>query len=109
VGKQKIEDTGQLSRERMETVDEEFMEAMMDFIQRATDDDKPFFAWFNPSRMHMLARLKPESRYLALPYTTEHDFYGSGTIEHDMMIGEILKKLEEMGLLENTIVVYSTF
>lgn len=108
VGKQKIEDTGQLSRKRMETVDEEFMEAMMDFIKRAKEDGKPFFSWFNPSRMHMFTHLKPESRYLALPYTTEHDFYGSGMIEHDMMVGEILNQLEEMGLLENTIVVYST-
>ncbi|WP_082063375.1 arylsulfatase [Draconibacterium sediminis] len=108
VGKQKIEDTGQLSRERMETVDEEFMEAMVDFMKRAKNDDKPFFAWFNPSRMHMFTHLKPEHRYLALPYTTEHDFYGSGMIEHDMMIGELLDELEKMGVLENTIVVYST-
>ncbi|WP_255084572.1 arylsulfatase [Zhouia amylolytica] len=108
VGKQKIEDTGQLSRERMETVDEEFKEAMMDFIKRSKKDDKPFFAWFNPSRMHMFTRLKKESRYLALPYTTEHDFYGSGMIEHDMMVGEILDELDKMGLLENTIVIYST-
>lgn len=108
VGKQKIEDTGQLSRKRMETADEEFKDAMMDFIKRANNDDKPFFAWFNPSRMHMFTRLKPGSRYLALPHTTEHDFYGSGLIEHDMMIGEILDELEQMGLLENTIVIYST-
>lgn len=108
VGKQKIEDTGQLSRKRMETVDEEFMAAMMDFIKRAKDDGKPFFTWFNPSRMHMFTHLKPKSRYLALPHTTEHDFYGSGMIEHDMMIGDILEQLEEMGLLENTIIIYST-
>ncbi|NAS13015.1 arylsulfatase [Poritiphilus flavus] len=108
VGKQKIEDTGQLTRKRMETADEEFKDAMMDFIKKAKNDSKPFFAWFNPSRMHMFTRLKSESRYLALPYTTEHDFYGSGLIEHDMMIGEILDELEQMGLLENTIVIYST-
>jgi arylsulfatase len=108
VGKQKIEDTGQLSRERMKTVDEEFKGAMMDFIKRSQESDKPFFAWFNPSRMHMYTHLKDESRYLALPYTTEHDFYGSGMIEHDMMVGDILKELEDMGLLKNTIVVYST-
>jgi len=108
VGKQRIEDTGQLSRKRMETVDEEFMEAMMDFIKRAQDDDKPFFTWFNPSRMHMYTHLKPENRYLALPHTAEFDFYGSGMIEHDMMVGEILNRLEEMGVLENTIVIYST-
>lgn len=108
VGKQRIEDTGQLSRKRMETVDEEFMEAMMDFIKRAQDDDKPFFTWFNPSRMHMYTHLKPENRYLALPHTAEFDFYGSGMIEHDMMVGEILTRLEEMGVLDNTIVIYST-
>ena len=108
VGKQKIEDTGQLTRKRMETVDEEFKEAMMDFIKKSNKDGKPFFAWFNPSRMHMLTRLKEESRYLALPHTTEHDFYGSGMMEHDMMVGDILNELKEMGLLENTIVIYST-
>jgi len=108
VGKQKIEDTGQLSKERMETVDEEFMEASIDFIKRAQDDDKPYFVWLNPSRMHMFTHLKPEHRYLALPYTTEHDFYGSGLIEHDMQVGELLDRLEEMGALENTIVIYST-
>ncbi|MCF1191327.1 arylsulfatase [Mangrovimonas sp. AS39] len=108
VGKQKIEDTGQLSKERMETVDEEFMVASIDFIKRAQKDGKPYFVWFNPSRMHMYTHLKPENRYLAQPYTTEHDFYGSGMMEHDMMIGEMLDKLEKMGALENTIVVYST-
>ncbi|MBO0322272.1 arylsulfatase [Muricauda sp. CAU 1633] len=108
VGKQRIEDTGQLSKERMETVDEEFMAASLDFIKRAQDDDKPYFVWFNPSRMHMYTHLKPEHRYLAQPYTTEHDFYGSGMMEHDMMIGELLDKLEKMGALENTIVIYST-
>ncbi len=108
VGKQRIEDTGQLSRERMETVDQEFIDASLDFIERAKDDDKPFFVWLNPSRMHMYTHLKPESRYLALPYTTEHDMYGSGMMEHDMQVGMILDRLEEMGVLENTIVVYST-
>lgn len=108
VGKQKIEDTGQLSKERMETVDEEFMAASIDFIKRAQEDEKPYFVWFNPSRMHMYTHLKPEHRYLALPHTTEHDMYGSGMMEHDMMIGEMLDQLEKMGALENTIVVYST-
>jgi arylsulfatase A-like enzyme len=108
VGKQKIEDTGQLSRERMTVADQEFMDASLDFIKRAKEADKPFFVWFNPSRMHMYTRLSEESRYLALEHTTEHDVYGSGLIEHDMQIGKMLDALEEMGVLDNTIVVYTT-
>lgn len=108
VGKQRIEDTGPLSRERMETVDEEFIAASFDFMEKAQDNDQPFFVWLNPSRMHMFTRLKEESRYLALPHTTEHDLYGSGMMEHDMHVGMILEKLEEMGVLDNTIVIYST-
>ncbi len=108
VGRQTIEDTGQLSRERMKTFDEEVMARSLDFIQRAIDAETPFFVWYNPSRMHMYTRLSDESRYLAAEYTTEHDFYGSGLIEHDRQIGELLDALEEMGALDNTIVVYST-
>jgi len=108
VGPQKIEDTGQLSRERMTTADQEFIAASLDFIKRAKEADKPFFVWFNPCRMHMYTRLSEESRYLALEHTTEHDVYGSGLIEHDMQIGQFLDSLEEMGVLDNTIVVYTT-
>ncbi|WP_062565168.1 arylsulfatase [Pseudoalteromonas shioyasakiensis] len=108
VGKQKIKDTGQLSRERMKTVDKEFMDASIDFIKRAQKADKPFFVWFNPSRMHMYTRLSDESRYLAADYTTEHDLYGSGLIEHDQQVGELMATLEGMGALDNTIVIYST-
>jgi len=108
VGKQKIEDTGQLSRERMTTADQEFIDASLDFIKRAKEADKPFFVWFNPCRMHMYTRLSDKSRYLALEHTTEHDFYGSGLIEHDMQIGKMLDALEKLGVLDNTIVVYTT-
>ncbi len=108
VGKQTIEDTGQLGRERMKTFDQEVMERSLDFIRRAKEAAKPFFVWFNPSRMHMYTRLSDESRYLAAEHTTEHDVYGSGLIEHDQQIGELLDALEEMGVLDNTIVVYST-
>jgi arylsulfatase len=108
VGKQKIKDTGQLSRERMKTVDKEFMDASLDFIKRAQKENKPFFVWFNPSRMHMYTRLSDESRYLAAKHTTEHDLYGSGLIEHDQQVGELMAALQDMGVLDNTIVVYST-
>lgn len=108
VGKQTIVDTGQLTRERMKTMDQEFIKASLDFMQRSTNDEKPFFVWLNPCRMHMYTRLSDESRYLAAPYTTEHDFYGSGLIEHDQQIGDLLDSMEEMGILDNTIVIYST-
>ena len=108
VGKQTIVDTGQLTRERMKTMDQEFIKASLDFMQRSKNDEKPFFVWLNPCRMHMYTRLSDESRYLAAPYTTEHDFYGSGLIEHDQQIGDLLDSMEEMGILDNTIVIYST-
>lgn len=108
VGKQRIEDTGQLSRERMKSIDSEFIEASLDFIKRAKKADKPFFLWFNPSRMHMYTRLSDESRYLAAEHTTEHDLYGSGLMEHDMQVGKFLDSLDEMGVLNDTIVIYST-
>lgn len=108
VGTQTIEDTGQLTIDRMKTVDQEFFGAAVDFMQRSVDTDTPFFVWLNPSRMHLYTHLTDESRYLAAPFTTEHDFYGSGMIEHDMMIGDLLADMEEMGVLDNTIIIYST-
>lgn len=108
VGKQRIEDTGPLNRKRMETVDDEFIAASLKFMEKAKSDDKPFFVWLNPSRMHMYTHLRDEHRYLAQPVTTEHDRYGSGVMEHDMQVGDLLKKLETMGVLDNTIIVYST-
>lgn len=108
VGKQKIEDTGPLNRKRMETVDDEFIAASVKFMEKSKSEGKPFFVWLNPSRMHMYTHLRPEHRYLAQPTTTEHDLYGSGMMEHDMQMGALLKKMEEMGILDNTIIVYST-
>ena len=108
VGRQTIEDTGPLTRKRMETMDDEFIAASTDFMKRAKAADKPFFVWLNTSRMHMFTHLRPENRLLAAKHTTEHDLYGSGMMEHDMQVGQLLKEMEAMGVLENTIVVYST-
>ena len=108
VGKQTIEDTGPLTRKRMETMDEEFIAASIDFMKRAQSAGKPFFIWLNTSRMHMFTHLKPENRYLAAKHTTEHDAYGSGLIEHDMQIGALLEQMGAMGVLDNTIIVYSS-
>lgn len=108
MGKQTCTDTGALTTKRMETVDDEFIAASLDFMKRSKDADKPFFVWLNPSRMHMYTHLRPEHRYLAAKATTEADMYGSGMIEHDMQVGKLLDDMKAMGVLDNTIVVYST-
>src|SRR5271156_2749843 len=102
-GKQNCEDTGPLDKKRMETVDEEFLKATMDFIDRANNQKKPFFAWFNPSRMHIWPRLKPSSQG-----KTGLGVYPDGMVEHDGQVGELLKKLDDLGIAKNTIVIYTT-
>jgi len=99
----RIEDTGPLTKKRMETVDEEFLGATLDFIERADKADKPFFAWFNSSRMHVWTRLKKESQGV-----TGQGIYADGLVEHDGHVGQLLDKLQALGIEENTIVIYST-
>lgn len=108
MGKQKCEDTGALTRKRMETVDDEFITASVDFMKRSKKLDKPFFVWLNPSRMHMYTHLRASHRYLAAKATSEDDLYGSGMIEHDMQVGQLLDDMKKMGVLDNTIIVYTT-
>ena len=98
-----IQDTGPLTKKRMETVDEEFLTASLDFIDRADSQDKPFFVWFNSSRMHVWTRLKPESDGV-----TGQGLYADGMVEHDGHVGQLLAKLDELGIADNTIVMYST-
>jgi arylsulfatase A-like enzyme len=102
-GKQKCEDTGPLTKNRMETIDEEFLKATIDFIDRANRDKKPFLVWFNPTRMHIWTRLKPESQG-----KTGLGIYPDGMVEHDGQVGQLLKKLDDLGIANNTIVVYTT-
>ena len=99
----KIEDTGPLTRKRMETVDEEFLAAGLNFIDRAHKAKKPFFVWFNSTRMHVFTHLKPESQNV-----TGQGLYADGMVEHDGHVGQLLAKLDELGIVDNTIVVYST-
>ncbi len=108
VGKQKISDSGPLDPLRMETVDDEFLARTLSFMEKSTKEGKPFFAWFNPTRMHIYTHLRPENRNLATPYSSEFDIYGSGMIELDNLVGKILKRLDEMGIADNTIVVFTT-
>ncbi|MBK6558480.1 MAG: arylsulfatase [Comamonadaceae bacterium] len=108
MGKQRCKDTGPLTRKRMETVDEEFGARTQDFIRRAVKDGQPFFAWHNPSRMHVYTHLKPASRFLAAPYSSSLDIYGSGMMEHDGHVGELLRLLDELKVADNTLVIYTT-
>jgi hypothetical protein len=89
----RVEDTGPLTKKRMETVDEEVLAATKDFIQRADKADKPFFVWFNATRMHVFTHLKPESEGV-----TGHGIYPDGMVEHDHHVGELLNLLDELGI-----------
>ena len=103
VGKQKIEDTGLLTVKRMETVDDETIEAAKDFIKRAVKSGEPFFCWWNGTRMHFRTHVKEEHVGIS-----GQDNYGDGMVEHDMHVGQLLDLLDELGIAENTIVQYST-
>ena len=107
-GGQTVTDTGPLTRKRMETFDQEILARSLDFMERARQADKPFFIWHATSRMHVYTRLKKESRHLATGISSEEDVFGSGLIEHDGHVGELLDKLEELGIADNTIVIYTT-
>jgi len=102
-GTQKIELTGPLNTKRMETVDEEFTKAMLDYLDKAKKSDKPFFLWWNSTRMHIFTHLKKESEG-----KTGLGTYPDGMVEHDAMVGQIIDKLHDLGLDDNTIVMYST-
>ena len=98
-----IEDTGPLTIKRMETVDEEVTARALDFMDRAAAAEKPFFLWWNSTRMHVWTHLKEESEGV-----TGLGVYADGMVEHDGMVGQLLDKLEELGIADNTIVMYST-
>ncbi len=102
VGHQVICNTGALSSSRMPTVDEEFQDAAVDFMEKAVHNNKPFFVWLNPSRMHVYTHLKPESEGV-----TGQGLFADGMVENDLMVGELLDELDELGVADNTIVIYT--
>jgi arylsulfatase A-like enzyme len=104
-GTQRIEDTGPLTKKRMETCDEEFRDAAVDFIRRQHEADTPFFVWFNSTHMHFRTHCKPESRGRAGRWQSE---YHDTMLDHDDVVGDLLAVLDELGLADDTIVVYST-
>ena len=103
VGKQKIEDTGALTNKRQETVDEEFLAAAMAFIDKNSKAGTPFFCWFNSTRMHIYTHLKPESKG-----KTGLGLEADGMVEHDGMVGQLLKQLDDLDIADNTIVLWTT-
>jgi arylsulfatase len=102
----KIEDTGPLTKKRMETIDEETSKAAMDFMDRQVKASKPFFCWFNATRMHFRTHVKAENR--DKPGLTARTEYADGMIEHDAIVGTLLKKIDDLGIANDTVVVYTT-
>ncbi|NKY46855.1 arylsulfatase [Nocardia cerradoensis] len=105
VGKQRIEDTGPLTKKRMETIDEDVAEACVDFLTRQQRAGTPFFVWLNFTHMHLRTHTKPESVGQAGIWQSP---YHDTMIDHDRNVGRVLDALDELGLADNTIVVYST-
>lgn len=105
IGKQTIEDTGALTKKRMETIDDETSAAAIDYMKRQHDANKPFFVWMNTTRMHLRTHVRPEHRGR---YTHGDSEYLDGMIEHDDTVGSLLKALDDMGITNDTIVVYTT-
>ncbi len=102
-GTQKIESTGPLTIKRMETIDEEVTNASLDYLDKRAKDGKPFLLWWNATRTHIFTHLKEKSKGV-----TGLGTYADAMVEHDAMVGQLLDKLKELGLDENTIVMYST-
>jgi arylsulfatase len=99
----KTEDTGPLTKKRMETFDEEVSDKAIAFIEKAAKEDKPFFVWWNSTKMHIFTHLKD-----GVAGKTGLGIYADGMVEHDRQVGDLLAKLKELGIDENTIVMYST-
>ncbi|HBF61531.1 MAG TPA: arylsulfatase [Methyloceanibacter sp.] len=102
-GTQKIEDTGPLTKKRMETVDDETSDRAIEFIKEQTAAGNPWFVWWSGTRMHFRTHVKSELRGIS-----GQDEYSDGMVEHDMHIGKFLKLLDDLGIADNTIVFYST-
>ena len=106
IGKQTIEDTGPLTRKRMETIDDETSAAAVDFIQRQVRANKPFFCWMNTTRMHFRTHVRESHR--SPPGLTARTEYADGMVEHDETVGLLLKTLDDLGVANDTFVVYTT-
>ncbi len=101
----KVEDTGPLTKKRMETIDEETAAAAIDFMKRQKQANKPFFVWWNATRMHFRTHVKEANKGISGP---SGDEYHDGMVEHDRLVGDLLKTLDDLGIADNTVVMYST-
>lgn len=109
VGKQKIEDTGPLTRKRMETIDQEVTDETLKYLDKVGKGDKPFFVWFNSTAIHIWSHPKPKFVQMAVDEgRAEEDVVRARMIEHDQQVGQILQRLKDLGVEDNTIVIYST-
>ncbi len=99
----RIEDTGPLTKKRMETIDDEVTDLTLDFIDRAHKEDKPFFVWWNATHMHFRTHVKEQDKG-----KSGQGFYNDAMVAHDEYVGTLLNKLDELGIAEDTIVIYST-
>ena len=103
VGKQTIRDTGPLTRKRMETVEDDLLQRSLSFMDRAKAANKPFFLWHNTTRMHVWTHLGERWKD-----KTKYGLYADGMQEMDYVVGELLKKLDDLGIADNTIVIWTT-
>ena len=101
----KIEDTGPLTKKRMETIDDETTDAAVDFMQRQVRANRPFFCWMNTTRMHLFTHVRPS---MVGQSKMPGNYYADGMIEHDGHVGKLLKAVDDLGIVNNTIVVYTT-
>ncbi|WP_173403174.1 arylsulfatase [Rhodopirellula sallentina] len=101
----RIQDTGPLTKKRMETIDDDIADRAVDFMERQTKADKPFFVWVNFTHMHFRTHVKPESRGQSGRWMSE---YADAMIDHDKNVGTVLDKIDELGITDNTFVMYST-
>ncbi len=106
VGKQVIEDTGPLTKKRMETIDDETSDAAVDYLKRKTAEGKPFFLWYNSTRMHLRTHVAENRR--SEPGLTARTEYADGMVEHDGHVGKLLKAIDDLKIADDTIVLYTT-
>ena len=99
----RIEDTGPLTKKRMETIDDDVTDRTKEFIRNANEEGKPFFVWWNATKMHLWTRIKPEIEGIS-----GQGFYNDAMVDHDRQVGDLLDLLDELGIADDTIVVYST-
>src|SRR6185312_820479 len=107
VGKQRIEDAGELCPKRMETVDDEILDNALKFIDKAKSDGKPFFVWLNPTRMHVVTHLSEKYEKRRTP-ENGWSVQEAGMSQLDDIVGSVMQKVKEMGIDDNTIIAFST-